>query len=278
MSLQVVTNPSSKAIQSFYRKHPQVRLDVSHYIERDNVHIVFHRHSTWVFLVFHVPEYIAHRKSIESVELNIFYDRETNKSTIFAFDTEHFFTRYSREFEQMQFQTFGSFLEKLLDTVLTDESRIIEHILLDVRRIKKEYSNGTDATVVIRHLTNSLINISSLKMIVDNQDKLIEKAEKYVRDHGEVPISDRRTHIREELTYAKEFCQTLMDSIDTKYQVKQAEILYAYTKYTFIFFLAGASFQVVYGFVQDSSPIKLTFWIASLITFLGTLVMFRRFR
>jgi hypothetical protein len=115
-------------------------------------------------------------------------------------------------------------------------------------------------------------------MIVDNQDKLIEKAEKYVRDHGEVPISDRRTHIREELTYAKEFCQTLMDSIDTKYQVKQAEILYAYTKYTFIFFLAGASFQVVYGFVQDSSPIKLTFWIASLITFLGTLVMFRRFR
>ncbi len=277
MSLHVVTNPTKKDIQAFYRKHPQIDDLIPKYIERDNIQVVFYRNSNWVFLVFHVPEYVESRKSIESVEVNIFYDRETNRSTIFAFDTEHFFKKYEKEIEGIEFKSFGTFLEKLLAIMLTDEARIIEHVLLNTKAIKSEYTSGVDASVVIRHLTNSLIHISTLKLIIDNQDKLIEKAENYIRNYEDSSIGDMRTHIREELTFAKEFCQTLMDSIDTKYQVRQAEILYAYTKYTFIFFLAGAAFQIAYAFIEDPSPIKITFWIASLATLLGSLVMFRKF-
>ena len=277
MSLHVVTNPTKKDISTFYKRHPHIDDLIPTYIERDNIQVVFHRHAEWVFLVFHVPEYVASRKSIESVEVNIFYDRATNRSTIFAFDTQHFFTKYKKEIESIEFKSFGIFLEKLLDVILTDESRIIEHVLLNTKAIKSEYTAGVDASVVIRHLTNSLIHISTLKLIVDNQDKLIGKAETYIRNYEDSPIGDMRTHIREELVYAKEFCQTLMDSIDTKYQVKQAEVLYAYTKYTFIFFLAGAAFQIAFAFIEDPSPIKITFWFASLITLLGSLVMFRKF-
>jgi len=275
-AIDLITNPSSQDIARFHKLHRSVDPMVIKKISGDNIRVEINRHENYVFVVFHIPEYIMRSKTIDSVEINVFYDRSKNKATIFAFKTKHFFQKYRSQILGIKYTTFSKFLESLLNIILEDEAKIIEHILKDTRDVKEEYRMSQDSALLIRHLTNNLTNITTLKLICDNQDQLLNKAEEYIRNFENSTINYQRNYISEELLFAKNFCETLMNSINTKYQVRMTDIMYGYTRFTFVIFLAGAVFQITYSFIEDPSPIKLTFWLACLVTFLGTLVVFRK--
>lgn len=276
-TLHIFPNPTKRDIDSFLKKHPKLNEDIVTKIQNNNVRVEFSKHEKYIFLVFYIPEYIQKTRSIATIELNVFFDRVTNEVTIFAFNTNHFFKRYGKQVESIRTVSLSKFLEDILSIILDDEAKIIDHILQDTREVKEEYHNSKDSSLLIRHLTNNLTNITTLTLICDNQDRILDEAEDYIRHYEDSPISYQRNYIHEELEFAKEFCQTLMKSINTKYQVRMSDTLYAYTRFTFVIFLAGAVFQIVYAFHNDPTPAKITFWFASLIVFLGTLVMFRRF-
>lgn len=246
-------------------------------IEGDNIRVEIHRHESYVFLAFHIPEYIVSSKSIESVEINIFFDRKTNDAYVFAFHTSHVIRKYEQQIKSIRFSSYSKFLEQILSILLEDEARIIEHILEDTRVLKEEYKSSKDASLLIRHLTNNLNNISALKLIYDNQDQFLDKTEENIRNYENSTINYQRNYISQELEFAKDFCQTLMQSINTKYQVRMTDIMYTYTRFTFVLFLTGAVFEIVYGFVNDPSPAKLTFWLCGLGILAGSLIMLKRF-
>lgn len=276
-ALRIIPNPTKKDIDGFLKKYPKLNREVVTKIQNNNVRVEFSKHEKYVFLIFYIPEYITKTRSISITELNVFYDRDIKEVTIFAFNTSHFFKRYEKPVESIRTSSLSKFLEDILSIILEDEAKIIDHILEDTRAVKEEYRNSKETSVLIRHLTNNLTNITTLTLICDNQDRILDEAEDYIRHYEDSPISYQRNYIHEELEFAKEFCQTLMDSINTKYQVRMSDTLYAYTRFTFVIFLTGAVFQVVFAFHDDPSPIKLTFWLASMAVFLGSLVMFRRF-
>ncbi len=275
--IEIVTNPKKEDFAAFEKKYPKLDQAILQKIKGSNIRIELHKHEKYIYLIFFIPEYVSELHAIKSIEVNVFFDKAKHKATIFGFNTSHFFKKYRGELEAITHFSFGSFIDQWLQIVLEDEARIIEHLLQDTKSVREEYKNDTDSNLLIRHLTSNLINITTLRLIINNQQKLLEHVETYIRDYEDSIVNYKRTYISEELEYAKEFCETLMHSINTKYQVRQADSLYAYTKYTYVFFLAGATFQIAYAFIDDPSPIKITFWIASMITLLGTLLMFRKF-
>ncbi len=275
--IQIVTNPKREDFVMFEKQYPKLDADILRKIKGSNIRIELHKNEKYIYLIFFIPEYIRELHTIRSIEVNVFFDKVRRKATIFGFHTSHFFKKYQTQLESITHSSFGSFIDQWLQIVLEDEARIIEHLLQDTKSVREEYINGTDSTVLIRHLTSNLINITTLRLVINNQQKLLDHVESYIRDFEDSIVNYKRAYISEELEYAKEFCETLMHSINTKYQVRQADALYGYTKYTYIFFLAGAAFQIAYAFTDDPSPIKITFWIASLFTLLGTLLMFRKF-
>ncbi|MEI6326548.1 MAG: CorA family divalent cation transporter [Candidatus Roizmanbacteria bacterium] len=275
--IDIVTNPKKEDYAAFVKKYPKLDEEILRKIKGSNIRIELHKHEKYIYLIFFIPEYIREEHAVKSIEVNVFFDKAKHKVTIFGFNTSHFFKKYKDELESISHFSFGSFIDQWLQIVLEDEARIIEHLLQDTKSVREEYKNDTNSTLIIRHLTSNLINITTLRLIINNQQKLLEHVETYIRDFEDSIVNYKRAYITEELEYAKEFCETLMNSINTKYQVKQNDTLYAYTKYTYIFFLAGAVFQIAYAFIDDPSPIKITFWVASMVTLLGTLLMFRRF-
>ncbi len=276
-SLKVITNPKKSSIESFIKKHPNLKEETSKMIRENNVRVRLTLNNDHVLLVFYIPEYIVESRKISSVEINAFYDRRKNEATVFAFHTNHFFDKYQKQIEKIQVKTFSKFIEDLLSIILEDEARILEHILQDTQEVKEEYTSARDTTILIRHLTNNLTNITTLKLLFDNMNQLLDKAEEYIRNYEDSIINYQRNYISEELTFAKEYCQTLMKSINTQYQVKMTDILYRYTRFTFTIFMTGAAFQVFYAFSDDPSPIKMTFWLAMLSAILGSLLVLRRF-
>lgn len=275
--IQLLINPSKQEIVQFRKLYKNVDPLVMQKIEGDNIRVEIHRHESYVFLAFHIPEYAGKTKSIESVEINIFYDRKDNNAYLFAFHTSHVVRKYEKQIRAIKFTSFSKFLESILTILLEDEARIIEHILQDTRAVKEEYKSSSNSSLLIRHLTNNLNNISTLKLIYDNQDQLLDKTEEYIRNYEDSTISYQRNYISEELEFAKEYCQTLMHSINTKYQVRMTDIMYTYTRFTFVIFLTGAVFEIVYGFVNDPSPTKITFWFAGLTILAGSLIMLKKF-
>jgi hypothetical protein len=275
--LHIIPNPTKRDIDAFLKKYPKLNREIVTKIQNNNVRVEFSKHEKYVFLIFYIPEYIVRDRTISITELNVFYDRVSKEVTIFAFNTSHFFKRYEKQVESIRTSSLSKFLEDILSIILEDEAKIIDHILEDTRDVKEEYRSSKEAGILIRHLTNNLTNITTLTLICDNQDRILDEAEDYIRHYEDSQISYQRNYIHEELAFSKDFCKTLMDSINTKYQVRMSDTLYAYTRFTFIIFLTSAIFQVVFAFHDDPSPIKLTFWFASLLVFLGSLVMFRRF-
>lgn len=275
--IKLFVNPSKKDLSGFHKHYPSLDPAIMQKIEKDNIRFGIDRNDQHILMVFHIPEYIVRSRSIESVEINLFYDRKLNNAFLFAFHTAHVIRKYEEQILAITYNTFGQFLEKILNILLDDEAKIIEHILQDTREVKEEYRSSKDSALLIRHLTNNLNNISALKLIYDNQDQLLTEAEEHIRNYEDSNINYQRNYIGEELTFAKDFCGTLMNSINTKYQVRMTDILYIYTRYTFILFLAGAVFEVAYAFHDDPSPIKITFWLACLITLAGSLIMLKRF-
>ena len=275
--IKVITNPKKSDIDLFLRKYPKLDTSIVKKIQENNVRVELRKHEKYVFLIFYIPEYITQTRGIASVELNIFYDRQENSATIFAFNTNHFFSRYKRHIEKIKVTSFSKFIEDILTIILDDEAKIIDHILQDTKEVKEEFQSAKEPVSLIRHLTNNLTNITTLTLIFDNQDRLLDKAEEYIRHYEDSVISYQRNYINEELEFSKDYCLTLMNSINTKYQVRMTDILYVYTRYTFILFLAGAVFQIAYSFHDDPSPIKITFWLACLATLAGSLIMLKKF-
>ncbi len=275
--LTIFTNPKKRDIDLFIRRNKNIQAEIRKLIEQNNVRVEIKRHDQYTLLVFYIPEYLNATRKITSVEINAYYDRSKNEATLFAFNTNHFFTKYEEQLRQVTTKSFSAFLEAVLTIILEDEARIIEHILVDTRELKEEYASLKDSTILIRHLTNNLTNITTLKLLLDNQNQLLDKVEEHIRNYEDSIINLQRDYISQELHYAKEYCETLMTSINTKYQVRMTDILYEYTRYTFIIFLTGVVFQVIYAYRDDPSPLKFTFWIAMLTTALGALLMLRRF-
>ncbi|MBP6994507.1 hypothetical protein KBB12_04675, partial [Candidatus Woesebacteria bacterium] len=208
--IKLLINPSKKDIAKFQKSYKDVDTVVMQKIEGDNIRVEIHRHELYVFLAFHIPEYIVSSKSIESVEINIFFDRKANDAHVFAFHTSHVIRKYEKQIRSIKFASYSKFLEQILSILLEDEARIIEHILQDTRMLKEEYKSSKDAGLLIRHLTNNLNNISALKLIYDNQDQFLDKTEENIRNYENSTISYQRNYISQELEFAKDFCQTLM--------------------------------------------------------------------
>jgi len=276
-SLKVVTNPKNKEIDSFIKKYPNLKSDMANMIKEDNVRVRLTLNNDHVLLVFYIPEYIVSKRKISSVEVNAFYDRKSSSAVVFAFNSDHFFDKYKKQIESIEVKTFSKFIEDLLSVILEDEAKILEHILKDTQEVKEEYTSSRDSTLLIRHLTNNLTNITTLKLLFGNMNQLLDKAEEYIRNYEDSIINYQRNYITEELQFAKEYCETLMNSINTKYQVKMTDNLYAYTRYTFAIFLLGAIVEIVSTFHGDQSPIKITFLLVILTTTLGSLLMLKRF-
>lgn len=236
MSISILQNPSKAELESIT---PLLKeREILSKIQESNIRIEYQAKESYVFIILYLPEYNIKTRSIENTEVDIYFNKENNNVHIFAYKTLYFFEKYKLEILALPHNSFGVFIKKFLDIVLEDESKIIEHILEDTESVKKEYNNGEDTYSIIRHLTRNEINISSLKLISANQNKLISLLSKNISKDSMEIIDYKRAYVSEELEYEHEFCKTLMDSINTKFQVKNTEALYVFTKYSFIVFLA----------------------------------------
>lgn len=225
-----------------------------------------------LFMIFYIPEYNKEKRRIESVEINILFDDQEKTVNIFANNSTYFFEKYSSEIAEISFKTFGGFFEKFLTLIFEDESRIVTHILADTNEIRREYLDKFDNYKVIRHLTNDEINISSLKLIFANQNKLIELVNDYMSKTQQSSLNYKKTYLEEELNYAKEFCSTLMNSINTKFQVKTSEDLYRFNKYAIVTFF-GTLFLTLLIIYRDDINHKSNYFIAGLWLVLVALII-----
>ncbi|MBP9691675.1 hypothetical protein KBD81_06370, partial [Candidatus Woesebacteria bacterium] len=159
--IKVITNPKKSDIDLFLRKYPKLDTSIVKKIQENNVRVELRKHEKYVFLIFYIPEYITQTRGIASVELNIFYDRQVNSATIFAFNTNHFFSRYKKHIEKIKVTSFSKFIEDILTIILDDEAKIIDHILQDTKEVKEEFQSAKEPVSLIRHLTNNLTNITT---------------------------------------------------------------------------------------------------------------------
>ncbi|QQR93863.1 hypothetical protein IPJ91_01745 [bacterium] len=205
-------------------KFPNRRIDLSE--END-----------FIFIVMYIAEYDLKLKVVNQIELNIFFHKETQHLYLFAYNTKYFFEKYKVEFEHLNFHDFGEFIEFFFDIVLKDEVKIIEHILEDTYQIKSEFFAKANSATLIRHLTNNEINISTLKLISATQNKLLDLLKPYLQYTHQTQIDYERNNILDELNFANEFCHTLMSSINTKYNVKEADAIHKLNSIMLVIFV-----------------------------------------
>lgn len=227
--------------------------DIKEKITVNNSRVEFKESEEHLFMIFYIPEYNKETKAIDTVEINIVFDTQERSVELFANNSNYFFNKYSSEVESLNFKTFGGFFEKFLSLVFEDVSRIVSHILGDTNEIRKEYLDKSDSYKVIRHLTNAEINISSLKLIFANQNKLIELVNDYMNKTQQSSLNYKKNYLEEELNYAKEFCETLMNSINTKFQVRTSDDLYRFNKYAFMTFVSSLLLTLLILFRDDQS-------------------------
>lgn len=227
--------------------------DIKEKITVNNSRVEFKESDEHLFMIFYIPEYNKETKAIDTVEINIVFDTQERSVELFANNSNYFFNKYSSEVESLNFKTFGGFFEKFLSLVFEDVSRIVSHILGDTNEIRKEYLDKSDSYKVIRHLTNAEINISSLKLIFANQNKLIELVNDYMNKTQQSSLNYKKNYLEEELNYAKEFCETLMNSINTKFQVRTSDDLYRFNKYAFMTFISSLLLTLLILFRDDQS-------------------------
>jgi len=259
---EIYLNLDAQALRRIL-KDESISKEIHNKIDSENNRVEFVEEENYLFVIFYFPEYDKKTRTINTVEVNILFNAKEKFVRLFAYNTEYFFEKYKSPLEEISFKTFGGFIEKFLSVVLEDESRIIEHILLDTDEVKKEYLHNADNYHLIRHLTNIQINISSLKLMVANQNKLIDLINDYTNKTQQSSLHYRKNYIMEELNYVKEFSETLMSSINTKFQVRSSDDLYRFTKYSFITFVSTLIVDLVLLFKQD--------WNSGYLFFLGTL-------
>jgi hypothetical protein len=245
-------------------------------IKKNNIRIEFINKQDYALIILYLPEYNADTKSITSTEVDIYYEKKDNNAFIFAYNTLYFFDKYGEDINSIKFTSFGVFIRKFLDILLEDEAQIVDHILEDTEKVKNEYNLNLDSYEIIRHLTRNEINISSLKLISANQNKLIALLEKHLSDSAIQAIDYKRSYVAEELDYEHEFCKTLMDSINTKFQVKSSEELYRFTKYSFMVFVATLAVAFLTLIHADDTTGK-TYTFLGLISILLSVILVHRF-
>jgi hypothetical protein len=253
--------------------------EIKQRITISNSRIEFVENNDFLFIIFYIPEYNKKTKAIDTVEINIIYHNNDKSVDIFANNSEYFFEKYSEEIKAISFKSFGTFLEKFLSLIFEDVSRIISHILGDTNEIRKEYLERADNYEVIRHLTHAQINISSLRLIFANQNKLIELVNDYMSKTQQSSLNYKKTYLEEELNYAKEFCETLMTSINTKFQVRTSDDLYRFNKYAFMTFVSTLSLTLLIIFRDDHLEGVSNYFLAGLwlvaASILFVLIFFR---
>lgn len=216
-----------------------------------NSRVEFKESEESLFMIFYIPEYNKETKAIDTVEINIIFDNKEKTVDLFANNSTYFFEKYHNGVLEINFKTFGGFFEKFLSLIFEDVSRIVSHILNDTNEIRSEYLDKSDNYKVIRHLTNAEINISSLRLIFANQNKLIELVNDYMNKTQQSSLNYKKNYLEEELSYAKEFCETLMNSINTKFQVRTSDDLYRFNKYSFMTFVSTLMLTLLILFRDD---------------------------
>lgn len=247
-------------------------------IINNNTRIEFNENDDYIFIIFYLPEYVKATKTIDSLEVNILYHLKTNDAFIFTNNSYYFFDKYKSKIDEIDHKGFGSFIERFISVVIDDESKMVEHILSDTNEIRKNYFVGVDNYKLIKDLTSSQINISTLTLITSNQNKLLNLIESYTTTKQQTTLNYKKTYLTEELQYAKEFCTTVMKSIDTKYQVKSAEDLHRFTKFSFVVFIATYFVGLITLLYTDNSRGNIFFFGAiatSVLSLLGVLIFFR---
>ena len=244
----------------------------------ENSRVEFIETDEHLFMIFYIPEYNKASKAIDTVEINIVFNNQEKTVDLFASNSTYFFEKYSSEIEAINFKTFGGFFEKFLTLVFEDVSRIVSHILGDTNEIRKEYLTKSDNYKVIRHLTNSEINISSLRLIFANQNKLIELVNDYMSKTQQSSLIYKKNYLEEELNYAKEFCETLMNSINTKFQVRTSDDLYRFNKYAFMTFISTVLLTLLIIYRDDLTHSTGYFTVSLALVILAVLFVFIFFR
>lgn len=275
--VKVHINPDDNSLNSLIaelKTSPQI----SEMIQNSHYRIEFVEEEQHLFIIFYIPEYNSKKRMIETVEVDVLFNLQEKSATVFAYNTEYFFEKYADKINSIKVKGFGSFIEKFLSVILEDESRIIEHILSDTEEIKKEYAEKSNHYALIRHLTNNQINISSLKLIATNQNKVLELINDYLTKNQHESLTYKRNYILEELNYAAEFCEALMTSVDTKFNIQTSEVLFKFARYSFA--IAAAEMVILLiTFYQGDMQSGLNFFsmgiLASLIV---TIIVFFTFR
>jgi hypothetical protein len=247
-------------------------------IKSSNRRIEFIEQDNFSFSIIHIPEYDKQKKMIVQVELDICYEKDQNQGYLFFFDSIYFSSKYNESFKNIKYSNYGELFYQVLRIVQIDEQSIIEHILLDTNTIKEEYYSKISAEILIRHLTNNQINISGLKLILSNQSKSIESAKQYLKPSSFEQLEYFESEIKDELTYANEFSGTLMNSIDTKFEVKTSNDIYIWTKFTFIAILGTFIYDIFDVFISSSHRPNFAWFIATLICVLLVFITLRKFR
>ena len=205
------------------------------------------------FSIIHIPEYNKQDKLIKQIELDVCYEKSKNQGYLFFDNTNNFAIRYQQNINSITYSNYAELLFEIYKLIQEDEIKIIDHILSDTNTIKDEYYARLSADVLIRHLTNNQINISGLKLILSNQIKFLEYSKQYLKHSAYQILMYRQTEIKDELNYANEFSGTLMNSMNTKFEVKTSNDIYFWTKYTFIAIVGTFFFDILSIFISHSN-------------------------
>ncbi len=267
MNVKLHLNLPVEVLNAELQKLP-VPDEIKNKITVPNSRVEFVENEDFLFMIFYIPEYNAKRKSIDSVEINILVDLKEKQINLFANNSSYFFEKYSQEVAAISAKSFGSFFEQFLSLVFEDVSRIINHILHDINEIRKEYADKADNYKVIRHLTNAQLNISTINLIFANQDKLIELVDDYISKTLQTALNYKKTYLEDELSYAKEFCGNVMQSINTKYSVRTSDDMYRFSKYSSIIVVSNFFIALLLLFRDNTQARTPEYFYISLILIL----------
>lgn len=233
----------------------------------------------YICLVLFLGEYNKFHKRVEQVELDILFDRYHRQAYLFSFHSDYFLEKYANDLESIYYNNFGNLMSQLMDLFVKDEEKMIQHILQDTQVIRNEYLSKDDPAKLIRHLTNNQINISSMQLILANQNKAWDIISKFLNNVDRETISYKKDAVFNELKFASEFCAALMNSLNTRFELKTSKDIYNWTRYTTIAILGAFVFQVIDFVSHDNSNLKLLSIIgigACIIILIWTIIQYRR--
>lgn len=277
MNPTIFKNPDIKISQEFADKFG-LDFEILTKLIAANKRVEFVDDVKFCFGIIYISEYNKISKSVNQFEVDIYYDKQHNQSYFFAFNTEYFFDKYFDYFKQLRYNNWGELMYRILGLVFEDETKLIEHILDDTNSIKSEYYTKTAPDVLIRHLTNNQINISSLKLILANQNKAVDIISGYIPLGEKAHLNYQKNSISDELIYAQEFCKTLMDSINTKFEVRSSRDIYTWTKYTFVAIIGTFIFDVLTIFIDHSDSPFFAWVIGVVLTIFLLLFTLQNFK